>query len=94
MKVSIDEPSYFTLFGIAVYKTGEGDPLVVILGGPGALSRLYRRYLSPLSAKRTLIFWDYRGTGRSKKLQPYGFGQDHRDLEEVIQSLHALKISI
>jgi len=51
--------------GIAIYKIGKGEPILIIPGGPGVSSKLYRGYLAPLSAKWTLIFWDYRGTGKS-----------------------------
>lgn len=91
----MESPTYITKSGIAVYSTGEaGTPIVVIPGGPGASSKLYRRYLIELASKRKLIFWDYRGTGRSKEIGSHGFNEDHKDLLEVIDSLSTDKISL
>ena len=84
-----------TKSGLAVYMIGIGKiPLIVIPGGPGASSKLYRRYLGPLGERHRLVFWDYRGTGNSKPTTAFGFAHDHADLKEVIQSLNAPRVSL
>jgi len=44
---------------------GKGQPLVAIHGGPGFSMSYLRPDLLPLGRKRTLIFYDQRGSGRS-----------------------------
>jgi len=89
-----DTPTAFTQNGIAIYEVGTGAPLVVITGGPGASSQLYRKYLAPLADKRRLIFWDYRATGQSKDLKKFSFADDHQDLLDVVHALKLERFSI
>lgn len=53
--------------GLHVEVVGEGAPLLVAHGGPGASHGIYRT-LDPLAAGRQLVFWDHRGHGRSDAL--------------------------
>lgn len=53
--------------GLHVEVVGEGPPLLVAHGGPGASHGIYRT-LGPLTAERQLVFWDHRGHGRSDAL--------------------------
>jgi proline iminopeptidase len=82
--------------GISIYEVGEGEPILVIPGGPGVSSKLYRKYLNPLTANGKLIFWDYRGTGLSLSLPntTYTFENDHADMIAVIQALGLKRFSI
>lgn len=53
--------------GLHVEVVGDGPPLLVAHGGPGAHHVLYRT-LDPLASSRQLVFWDHRGHGRSEAL--------------------------
>lgn len=53
--------------GLQVEVVGEGPPLLVAHGGPGANHVLYRT-LDALAVGRQLVFWDHRGHGRSEAL--------------------------
>jgi len=77
-----------TKSGIAVYTEGTGDPLIVVGGGPGASSRIYRNHLLPLAQYFTCYFWDFRGTGNSPKSSQYSCQQDLEDLHSVIEHIH------
>lgn len=82
--------------GLAIYQIGEGDPILVIPGGPGISSKLYRKYLRPLGMGKRLIFWDYRGTGSSPASvdTSFSFEKDHADMITVIKTLGLKKFSI
>lgn len=53
--------------GLYVEVVGDGPPLLVAHGGPGANHSLYRT-LDPLATSRRLVFWDQRGHGASGPL--------------------------
>ncbi len=53
--------------GLHVEVVGQGPPLLVAHGGPGASHGIYRT-LDPLAVDRQLVFWDHRGHGRSDAL--------------------------
>lgn len=53
--------------GLHVETIGDGPPLLVAHGGPGASHGLYRT-LAPISGRRRLVFWDHRGHGESDGL--------------------------
>ena len=53
--------------GLHVETIGDGQPLLVAHGGPGASHGLYRT-LDPLAGRRRLVFWDHRGHGQSNPL--------------------------
>lgn len=53
--------------GLHVEVVGDGPPLLVAHGGPGANHRPYRT-LDQLATSRRLVFWDHRGHGRSVSL--------------------------
>lgn len=73
--------------GVALYerRTGEGPPVVVLHGGPGA----HHDYLLPgfdrLAEGRTLIYYDQRGGGRSpvERSVPVGWREQVADLEAL-----------
>lgn len=73
--------------GIAIHerRTGEGPPVIVLHGGPGA----HHDYLLPgfdaLAAGRTLIYYDQRGGGRSPvgRDVPVGWREQVADLEAL-----------
>ncbi len=57
--------------GVLIYYTevGEGDPLVLLHGGPGASHAYLLPGLLPLARTNRLIFIDERGSGRSERLE-------------------------
>src|SRR6185436_6065041 len=53
---------------------GQGRPLVILHGGPGATHDYFLPYLLPLARNHRLVFIDERGSGRSEKLEnPAGY---------------------
>jgi proline iminopeptidase len=64
---------------------GEGEPLVLIAGGPGA-SHDYLHALEPLARDTRLIYFDAFGCGKSARASApgeYGFEQQVADLEAL-----------
>ncbi len=57
--------------GLFLYYTelGEGQPLIVLHGGPGGTHNYFLPYLLPLARTNRIIFMDERGSGRSGKLE-------------------------
>ena len=53
--------------GVMIYyeEFGEGEPLMILHGGPGASHDYFLPYLLPLARHNRLIFIDERGSGRS-----------------------------
>jgi proline iminopeptidase len=57
---------------IVYYETiGQGRPLMVLHGGPGATHGYFLPYLLPLAKHHRLIFMDERGSGRSERLSNF-----------------------
>lgn len=78
--------------GVLVYYkiVGNGNPLVIVHGGPGASHDYFLPYLLPLARTHQLIFLDERGSGRSEKLEdPSGYtvGAMVEDVEAVRAAL-------
>jgi pimeloyl-ACP methyl ester carboxylesterase len=73
--------------GVSVYYTvrGSGPPLYVCHGGPTDVSSTLMPALEPLEDEFTLVFHDYRGSGRSGEAPPdsYRFERLADDLEEL-----------
>ena len=54
---------------VVYYETiGQGRPLMVLHGGPGAPHGYFLPYLLPLAKHHRLVFMDERGSGRSERL--------------------------
>ncbi len=76
-----------TIRGVQLFerRVGDGPPVVVLHGGPGA----HHDYLLPgfdaLAGERTLIYYDQRGGGRSptKRAEPVGWREHVADLEAL-----------
>jgi proline iminopeptidase len=76
---------------------GQGPPLVVVHGGPGADHSYFLPWLLPLARTQRLIFIDERGSGRSERLEDlsqYTVEAMVEDLEDVRVALHLDKISL
>src|ERR1700722_20501124 len=65
----IDE-GYVDAGGVLIYYTsfGQGPPLMIVHGGPGASHDYFLPHLVPLARHNRLIFIDERGSGRSQRL--------------------------
>lgn len=80
------------------YKSvGQGAPLVIVHGGPGASHEYFLPHLLPLMRTSRLIFIDERGSGKSSKLEDasqYTVANMVEDIESVRQALSLGKISL
>jgi proline iminopeptidase len=74
-----------------VREVGEGAPLVVLHGGPGAHHDYLLPHFAPLAGGRRLIFYDQRGGGRSRVAHPSRVGwRDHVSDLEALRNLWRL----
>src|SRR5580698_1829477 len=94
----IDE-GYVDSGSVLIYYTsfGQGPPLMIVHGGPGATHDYFLPYLVPLARHNRLIFIDERGSGKSQKLDdPAGYTVESmvEDVEAVRQGLVLGKISL
>jgi proline iminopeptidase len=85
--------------GVLIYyqTVGQGTPLLIVHGGPGASHDYFLPYLLPLARHHKLIFLDERGSGKSEKLEdPSGYTVENmvEDTEAVRQSLKLGRISL
>jgi len=90
---------YIDANGVLIYYKafGNGDPLLILHGGPGASHDYFLPYLLPLARSNRLIFIDERGSGRSEKLEkPDGYTVENmvEDIEAVRTKLGLGKISL
>lgn len=73
------------------YKSiGNGHPLMILHGGPGASHDYFLPYLLPLARNHRLVFVDERGSGRSQRLDdPSGYTVENMadDVEAVRRAL-------
>ena len=83
---------------LVYFKTvGQGAPLFIVHGGPGASHDYLLPYLLPLMRHNRLIFIDERGSGRSQKLEdPKGYTLDAmvEDIEAVRTGLGIEKMAL
>src|SRR5262249_6541940 len=85
--------------GALIYymSVGQGPPLMIIHGGPGASHDYFLPYLLPLMRTNRLVFIDERGSGKSSKLgdvKQYNVTNMVEDIETVRQALGLGKISL
>jgi proline iminopeptidase len=93
------EEGFVDAHGVLIYykAVGQGEPLVILHGGPGASHDYFLPYLLPLARTNRLIFIDERGSGRSQKLEDssaYTVENMAADVEDVRQALNLGKISV
>ena len=81
---------FITSNGLKLYyeMEGEGDPLILLSGGPGFSPRYFQPLL-PLASEVRLIFFHQRGTGQSDKanLQDYTVDANVEDVEQLRREL-------
>jgi len=85
--------------GVLIYYQilGQGAPLLIVHGGPGASHDYFLPYLLPLARHHKLIFIDERGSGKSEKLEdPSAYTVENmvEDTEAVRQGLKLGRISL
>ena len=76
---------------------GQGEPLMIIHGGPGATHDYFLPYLLPLARNNRLIFIDERGSGKSERLEDvkqYTVENMVEDVEAVRKALDLGKINL
>jgi proline iminopeptidase len=90
---------YVDANGVLIYykSFGQGAPLMVVHGGPGASHDYFLPYLLPLARTHRLVFIDERGSGRSEKLEnaaEYTVERMVDDVEAVRKSLDLGKVAL
>ncbi len=85
--------------GVIIYyqTVGQGAPLMIVHGGPGASHDYFLPYLLPLARHNKLIFIDERGSGKSEKLDDaagYTVENMVEDTEAVRQGLKLGRVSL
>jgi proline iminopeptidase len=89
---------YYTVNGakLWVVSFGNGDPLIIIPGGPGGAHPSYRSFDS-LYKTTTLVYFDAFGRGKSdtaKDVKEYTLERDIEDIEGLRQAMHFDKINV
>jgi proline iminopeptidase len=93
------QQGYVDAHGVLIYYTefGQGQPLVVVHGGPGADHTYFLPWLLPLARTHKLVFIDERGSGQSERLQDatqYTVDNMADDVEAVRVALNLGKIDL
>ncbi|HVP38095.1 MAG TPA: proline iminopeptidase-family hydrolase [Candidatus Saccharimonadales bacterium] len=93
------QEQYVDAGGVLIYvkSFGQGDPLVILHGGPGASHDYFLPCLVPLARHNRLVFLDERGSGKSEKLedvQQYTVENMAEDVEAVRKALGLGKINL
>jgi proline iminopeptidase len=76
---------------------GQGEPLVLVPGGPGGRHNYFHPYFSALREHFRVIYFDPFGTGKSdraKNLKEYSWSQEVDDLEALRKELGLGKINL
>jgi proline iminopeptidase len=89
---------YLTVNGakLWVVTVGQGDPLVIIPGGPGSAHIAYRVFDS-LASTSMVVYYDAFGRGKSdvaKDVREYSLERDIEDLEGLRKALHVEMINV
>lgn len=91
---------YYTINGakLWVLTVGEGEPLIIIPGGPGGNHYAYRSFDSlSVKGKIRLIYFDAFGRGKSdtaKNVKEYTLARDIEDIEGLRKALNLDKVSL
>lgn len=87
------EEGYLQLNGVKLYYKilGEGDPVIILHGGPGLHHGYLLAELPILSKKHKLVFYDQRGSGKSV---PAVLDTENINIEVFVQDLENLRESL
>ena len=90
---------YVDANGVMIYyeEFGNGKPLMIVHGGPGATHDYFLPHLLPLARHYRLIFIDERGSGKSQKLEDvkqYTVENMVEDVEAVRKALGLGKMAL
>jgi len=91
---------YYTVNGAKLYTVtvGEGEPVIIIPGGPGGNHLGYRSFDSlSKGANIQLIYFDGFGRGKSdtaKDVKEYSLARDIEDIEGLRKAMHLNKITL
>jgi proline iminopeptidase len=93
------QEGYVDAHGMLIYYVafGQGAPLMIVHGGPGADHSYFLPWLLPLARTHRLILIDERGSGRSERLQDtsrYTVEAMVEDVEDVRVALNLGKIAL
>lgn len=96
--MKIDE-GYVDVSDVLIYYKafGNGPPLMILHGGPGASHDYFLPHLLPLARNNRLVFIDERGSGKSGKLEDpklYTVANMVEDAEGIRRALHLGKINL
>src|SRR3974390_276922 len=83
------QEGYVDANGVMLYYVtfGNGEPLVIMHGGPGASHDYFLPYLLPLARHNRLIFLAERGSGRSQELEE----RSQHTVENMVEDLEAVR---
>jgi proline iminopeptidase len=76
---------------------GQGDPVVLVSGGPGDSHAVFHPFFSRLAKTNRIIYYDPFGVGRSdraKSPSEYHFARDVDDLEGLRKALRLGRITV
>jgi proline iminopeptidase len=95
---SFTDGKYVTVNGakLWVVLAGQGDPLIIIPGGPGSAHFSYRSFDS-LAKDNQIVFFDAFGRGKSDTAQDvkeYSLDRDIEDIEGLRVALHFDKLNV
>lgn len=95
---SFTDGKYVTVNGakLWVVLVGQGDPLIIIPGGPGGAHLGYRAF-DPLAKDNEIIYFDAFGRGKSdtaKDVKEYSLSRDIEDIEGLRIALHFDKLNV
>ena len=86
------QEGYVDSGGVLIYYKafGQGPPLLLLHGGPGASHDYLLPHLAPLARRHRLVFLDERGSGRSTRLEdPSGY-----TVEKMAEDVEAVRTAL
>jgi len=76
---------------------GQGEPIVMISGGPGDSHAVYHPFFSRLADRNRVIYYDAFGVGKSDRANSkaeYRFSRDVDDLDALCNSLNLASVTL